>query len=94
MGGEDRREGDQGGHIIGDRFGGVGGFENLIPMTSKLNQGDYKRMENDLAKAVADGKTVFLRVDMQYDGDSQRPSGLTAVYTIDGEMTKRDFSNS
>lgn len=92
-GGDDRRQGDQGGHLIADRFGGSGGSENLVPMRSELNQGDYKKMENDLAKAVSEGKQVTVSVDVKYDADSKRPSSIAVSYTIDGETFKKTFTN-
>ena len=92
-GGEDRKSGDQGGHLVADRFGGAGGVENLVAMKSELNQGDYKKMENDLAKAISQGKEVTVSIDVKYDDDSQRPSSITVTYTIDGETLKKVFTN-
>ncbi len=51
VGGEDRRKGelekkDEGGHLIGRRFGGSAEIDNLIAQDSKLNRGEYKKMED------------------------------------------------
>lgn len=62
-GGDDRREGDQGGHIVGRDMGGDGGEGNLVAMDSKINQSDYKRMENDIKRALDDGKEATTHGD-------------------------------
>ena len=94
VGYEDRKVGDQGGHLIAARFGGPGGIENLVAMKAEINQGDYKKMENDLAKAALDGKNVNANIEVMYDGDSKRPNRILVIYTIDGEKTKRIFNNN
>lgn len=35
-----------------------GGEENLVPMRRTINRGDYKKMENEIAKALQEGKEV------------------------------------
>lgn len=93
-GGEDRREGDQGGHIIAKVLGGAKGIENMLAMRgAAINQSVYKRMENDVNKAVADGKEVHMTVTVEYDGNSQRPSKFTVTYTIDGKDTVVEYDN-
>lgn len=92
-GGDDRQEGDQGGHLIGRQFGGSGKIENLVAMKGELNQGNYKSMEMDLRKAVEDNKNVDVTIDVKYDGNSKRPSKIIAAYVIDGEKTKKIFNN-
>ena len=57
-GGENRRPNDQGGHIVGRDMNGDGGIGNLVAMDSKINQSDYKRMENDIKSALDEGKEV------------------------------------
>lgn len=93
-GGEDRKPGDQGGHILARIFGGAKGIENMLAMRgAAINQSVYKRMENELAKALEDGKEVDVHVDVEYEGDSQRPSKITVKYTIDGKETVVQFDN-
>lgn len=93
-GGEDRRAGDQGGHILARIFGGAKGIENMLAMRgSAINQSVYKRMENEISKALEEGKEVHVHVDVEYDGDSQRPSKITVTYTIDGKETVAQFDN-
>ena len=93
-GGEDRRPGDQGGHILARIFGGAKGIENMLAMRgTAINQSVYKRMENEIGKALEDGKEVHVHVDVEYEGDSQRPSKITVTYTIDGKETVAVFDN-
>ena len=93
-GGEDRKPGDQGGHILARIFGGAKGIENMLAMRgTAINQSVYKRMENEIAKALEDGKDVYIHVDVEYEGDSQRPSKITVKYTIDGKETNIQFDN-
>ena len=92
-GGEERQEDDDGGHIIARILGGAEGEENLVPMRRTINRGDYKKMENEIAKALQEGKKVTIHIDLEYNGDSQRPSKIRAEYTIDGKKTIVEFDN-
>lgn len=92
-GGEERQEDDEGGHIIAKILGGADGEENLVPMRRTINRGDYKKMENEIATALQEGKKVTVHIDIEYDGDSGRPSKIRAVYTIDGKKTVVEFDN-
>lgn len=79
-GGEDRRTAgneygvDDGGHLIGARFGGATGQENLTPQDRNLNRGDYKRAENEWADRLEKGDKVYVHME-SYTGDgSERPT--------------------
>ena len=93
-GGNDRREGDQGGHIVGRDMGGDGGEGNLVAMDSKINQSDYKRMENDIKRALDDGKEVTTHTEISYSGDSERPDIVKVTVTVDGKETVYTFDNN
>ncbi len=93
-GGADRRPNDQGGHIVGRDMNGDGGAGNLVAMDSKINQSDYKRMENDIKAALDEGKDVTMHTDITYEGDSERPDKITATVTADGEKTVYKFDNN
>ena len=73
-GGEDRRTAgneygvDDGGHLIGARFGGATGQENLTPQDRNLNRGDYKRAENEWADRLEKGDKVYVHME-SYTGD-------------------------
>lgn len=92
-GGEERQEDDDGGHIIAKILGGAEGEENLVPMRRTINRGDYKKMENEISKALQEGKKVTVHIDLKYDEDSGRPSKIRAEYTIDGKKTVVEFDN-
>jgi hypothetical protein len=51
-------------------------------------------MENEIAKALADGKDVTLKIDITYENDSNRPSKIKVTYTIDGKETIVVFDNN
>lgn len=92
-GGEERQDDDDGGHIIARMLGGAEGDENLVPMRRTINRGDYKKMENEIAKALQEGKQVELHIDLEYDEASSRPSKIRAQYIIDGRKTISQFDN-
>lgn len=94
VGGKDRREGDQGGHIIGRDLSGDGGVGNLVPMDARINQSDYKRMENDIKRALDEGHEVKVTVDFEYSGDSKRPDKIKSTVEIDGKKTEYAFDNN
>lgn len=93
-GGEDRRPSDQGGHIVGRDLNGDGGAGNLVAMDSRINQSDYKRMENDIKAALDEGKDVTVTTDISYSGDSKRPDTITVVVTANGVKTVYKFDNN
>lgn len=93
-GGEDRKAGDQGGHILARVLGGAKGIENMLAMRgTAINQSVYKRMENEISRALDDGKEVGINVDIDYKGDSHRPSKITVTYSIDGKERVVQFDN-
>lgn len=93
-GGDDRKENDQGGHIVGRDLNGDGGGGNLVAMDSKINQSDYKRMENDVKNSLDEGKDVTTKTEITYDGDSERPDKITVTVTADGKDTVYKFDNN
>lgn len=93
-GGKDRRPSDQGGHIVGRDLNGDGGAGNLVAMDSRINQSDYKRMENDIKTALDEGKDVTVTTDISYSGDSKRPDTITVTVTTDRFKTVYKFDNN
>lgn len=89
----DNQEGDQRGHLIARWFGGSDKLENLVPMSGELNQGEYAKMEHELADAVKDGADVRMKVEPTYEGDSNRPSEIKVTYRIDGDTSVKVFRN-
>ncbi|WP_072375226.1 DNA/RNA non-specific endonuclease [Thermophilibacter mediterraneus] len=78
---------DERGHLIGDRFDGSAGMENIIAMNGTVNRGAYANIERKCADALKQGKDVFYRVEPVYDGSSHRPTAFAVTDIIDGEET-------
>jgi hypothetical protein len=88
-----KMDGDHAGHIAGDIFGGSPDIDNLVSQSSSVNLSQYKKIENQWAKAIKEGKNVLVDVDIKYDGDSLRPSEFIVKYTIDGEYFEQCILN-
>lgn len=76
VGGEDRQRYDDGGHLIGSRFGGSGGYENLDAQSRDLNRGEYKNMENEWACSLKNGEKIYVDVKTYKSNDSERPDAF------------------
>lgn len=89
--------GDDGGHLIANQFGGGSEMINLIPMRGKeLNRpgGEYYKMEQEWAKALEKGKKVDYKIKTLYPNNSKRPEKIIVTYTIEGEKrTTKVFNN-
>jgi hypothetical protein len=96
---------DVGFHLIGDRFNGPTNRLNVVPGNGKpltdglpnLNQGAYKRFENQVAKLAADPHNmVEVRVRPEYNPGNltNRPDGFAAAYRVNGgDWIEREFVN-
>ena len=85
---------DEGGHLIGNRFGGEASPMNLVPQNMNLNRGEWKAMENSWERALRAGKEVTdVTVRPVYPGSSIRPYKIEVSYTIDGIEYKQAFYN-
>ena len=94
-GGDERKEDDDGGHLIARVLGGSDGKENLVAMRRTINRGDYgaRKMEKEIADALKEGKDVRIHGEIEYEGDSKRPSKITVECLVDGEKTVYEFDN-
>ena len=88
-GGEDRRTAgneygvDDGGHLIGARFGGAPGEEKLTPQDRNLNRSQYNRMESGWADHLKAGDKVYVNIE-SYDGHgSERPTSYMGYAIIE-----------
>lgn len=52
VGGVDRLDTDDGGHLIANIFKGSGEIDNLVPMNATLNRSEYKTLENTWKNAL------------------------------------------
>jgi len=81
-GGEYRLENDEGGHLVGCRFGGSEKVDNLVPMDSHVNGVEYKELEDDWAAELDKGSTVDVKIQCRNSGDSTRPTDFIVKYKI------------
>lgn len=89
------KQGDEGGHLMANRFGGEPGPENLVPQNFHLNRGEWKAMENSWERALRAGKDVTdVRIRPIYDGKSIRPYKIDVRYTVDGKAYSKTFYNA
>lgn len=87
IGGDDRLDSDDGGHLIAAIFKGSGDIDNLVPMDSTLNRSDYKKLENIWKAALKDEKNVSVKIKPMYKGNSKRPYKFNIKYSIDNDIT-------
>lgn len=85
VGGKDRLENDDGGHLIARIFGGASGLENLVPMRDVINRGDYKQFENGCANDLQEGHEISLKGEISYTENSNRPSEIKVEKEVDGK---------
>ena len=86
-------EGDHAGHLAGDRFGGSPELDNIVSQSQNVNLSQYKKIENQWAKAINEGKEVTVNIDIKYDGDGFRPIEFNVEYTIDGDFFSQSILN-
>ena len=55
------------GHLIGDRYGGSGGAENLVPMEARMNRSWFSAFEGRVNQHVVAGEAVHTDVTARYD---------------------------
>ena len=89
----DRLDSDQGGHLIASIFNGPGDRLNLVPMDGNFNMGAWRSMESKLADALKAGKSVEVKIQVEYAAGSQRPTKFIVEHTIDGKTTQEFFRN-
>ena len=94
-GGLERRPDDDGGHLIGARFGGSPTDENLDAQNRNLNRGTYKREENGWAEALENGDKVYVNLETYKQDGTERPDaymGWTVTESPDGQRHWDAFS--
>ena len=83
----DKLPGDEAGHLFADMFGGSRFLDNLVAQSFNVNRSKYRKMENVWQRALKDGKSVYADIDLNYEGNSFRPTSFDNTYYIDGEYT-------
>lgn len=79
---EYRLENDEGGHLIGARFGGSEKIDNIVPMDYDVNHHEYKDIEDDWAEQLKKNNKVYVKIDCVYEGESTRPTAFIVKYRI------------
>ena len=92
-GNPDRRASDDGGHFIAARFNGPRDWFNHFAQDANFNRGAYRALEGQWAKAVQDGKRVFVDIVPYYRGTSMRPYKLIVTWIFGGNEAVREFPN-
>ena len=87
-GGEFRRDTDDGGHFIGNRFNGPSGDINLFAQDRNFNRGGYKSLENEWARELEKGNDVHVKIDPVYQESVGRPHAIMAEYTVTDQSGK------
>lgn len=75
---------DDGGHLVGARFGGSPGEENLTAQSRNLNRGAYKRMENQWAAHLEAGDKVFVYIETDQPYRPEAYMGYVIYETPEG----------
>lgn len=86
---------DDGGHYLANVHGGISEQINVIPMSNNANKIHFKKIENQLSKAISQGKTVKdYTVISKYSSKSRRPDKFHVSYYIDGEYFSKTIFNN
>lgn len=84
---------DHSGHMIGDRFGGSPELDNLVSQSSTANLSTFKKLENEWAKALKQGKKVEIDITIEYEGNDLRPFAFVVKYKINNKNHKKRIIN-
>lgn len=84
----DSSVGDHGGHLIASMFGGPGEGINIVAMNAKFNgsSGEWYKMEQVWQKALDSKKSVKVKIEPIYSGNSKRPDSFDITQVI-GDKT-------
>jgi len=87
---------DVGGHIIGHRFVKDQGGVNMFPQNVQFNNSAYKKLENEWADWIKEGKEV--KIDVQLSGGTAtRPDKIDVFYKVvdpaTGKTVYKDSAN-
>ncbi|MBE7347769.1 DNA/RNA non-specific endonuclease, partial [Staphylococcus epidermidis] len=99
VGREDRLSDDDGGHLIARAFGGSKDIDNLVPQSKYINRsfkenGQWYKMESEWQKSIKKRREVKnIKIEVEYKGGSQRPSGFSVDYEINGYNQTRYIKN-
>ena len=84
---------DQAGHLVAYDFNGPTEGINIVPMSKKLNKGEWRNMECKVKSAINDKSDVIIEKDIKYEGGSYRPIAFITTCTIDNKKEIYYFDN-
>jgi hypothetical protein len=86
---------DDGGHLIGSRFGGAGEQINYVPMNKDINRsgGEWYALEEKWAAALGRNEDVTVEIAIIYSRESARPVGFRVDYLMDGKWNSATILN-
>lgn len=89
VGGADRLVGDQGGHLIADRFGGRNDPTNLDAQAANVNQKDQANVERNVANLAADQKNTVSMSVTNFNSIGDRPDATMINVGVQNNTTGR-----
>ena len=84
---------DDGGHLFANNTGGPNELINQVPMSSKLNKGQWRKLELIEENALKQGKKVASERKLLYRGSEKRPYAIEFISNIDGKETRTIVEN-
>ena len=99
VGREDRLPDDDGGHLIARVFGGSKDIDNLVPQSKYINRsfkenGEWYNMEKEWREAIeSEDQVKNIKIEVQYRGDSQRPTEFQVEYEINNRQYEKRIPN-
>lgn len=90
VGGADRKDSDDGGHLIATIFGGSGEWENLEAQASDLNRGAYLHsLEKHWKEELGKESKIFVKIDTFKSNSSDRPDCFEGYCIIEDKNGNR-----
>lgn len=86
-GGADRQAGDQGGHLIADRFGGRNDPSNLDAQAANVNQKDQANVERNIAELAADPNNTVSMSVANFNSVGERPDATMINVGVQNNTT-------
>lgn len=77
-----RRDDDEGGHLIGSRFGGSCAEDNIFPQNRHLNRSAYKALENLWLELLKNGNRVYVDIYTSATDDNMREDSIYGLYIV------------
>lgn len=94
-GGADRKNDDDGGHLIGTRFNGAPDSRNIDAQNANLNRSSYNQREKSWQNSINNGDKVYVNIETTKSNGSERPDaymGYSITEHPDGSREWDAFS--